>query len=163
MVRPAIWSDTNRFLWATGKKGDSTDIGCGNFDLPDDTEFEIHNGNKPDCQQWWATVGTEVPGEANSLIDQIRPDVDCSEENTQELHQKFPWSAPGTAPVVSPCGAKGGYPYGCSGAKKMEMSVLATEKIGHLKSLDLDHLPLVVWLISINGQTHLSLNGKLAP
>jgi len=118
MVRPAIWSDTNKFLWATDKNGDSTDIGCGNFDLPDDTEFEINNGNKLDCQQWWSTVGTEIPGEANFLIDQIRPDIDCSEENTEELHQKFPWSAPGTAPVVSPCGAMGGYPYGCSGAEK---------------------------------------------
>merc|ERR1719167_312343 len=91
MVRPAIWSDTNKFLWATDKNGDSTDIGCGNFDLPDDTEFEINNGNKLDCQQWWSTVGTEIPGEANFLIEKIRPDIDCSEENTEKLHQKFPW------------------------------------------------------------------------
>ena len=94
-------------MWATDKKGNSTDIGCGNFDLPDDTELEINNGNKSDCQQWWAIVGTEIPGDNNFLMEHIRPDIDCCEKNTQENHQKFPWSAPGTAPVVSPCGAMG--------------------------------------------------------
>ena len=108
MVRQAIWSDTNRFLWATDKKGNSTDIGCGNFDLPDDTELEINNGNKSDCQQWWAIVGTEIPGDNNFLMEHIRPDIDCCEKNTQEIHQKFPWGDPGTAPVVSPCGGMGG-------------------------------------------------------
>ena len=47
--------------------------------------------------------------------------------------------------------------------KNLEVSVLAMEKIGHLKSLDVDHLLLVVLLISINGPTHQLLNGKLGP
>ena len=47
--------------------------------------------------------------------------------------------------------------------KNLEMSVLAMEKIGHLKSLDVDHLLLVVLLISINGPTHQLPNGKLGP
>ena len=45
--------------------------------------------------------------------------------------------------------------------KNSEMSVLATEKVGHLKSSDVGHSLLVVLLININGLTHQSLNGKL--
>merc|ERR1712126_392828 len=35
----------------------------------------------------------------------------------------YPWSAPGTAPVFSPCGAMGGHPYGCSGVLMDEFRI----------------------------------------
>ena len=115
MVRPAIWGDPNRIMWATDKNGDSTDLSCGTFDLPKDTEFENASGRKPDCQNWWSSIGNEIPGEPTIPVDLIQPNVDCAPENTEELHERFPWSAPGTTPLYSPCGAMGGFPYGCEG------------------------------------------------
>ena len=91
-----------------------SDIGCGTLDLPKDTEFEIASGKKPDCLHWWFT-SSEIPGERTLSNEQMQPDKDCSLDRTENIHQKYPWNAPGTAHVISPCGTMGGHPFGCSG------------------------------------------------
>ena len=115
MVRPAVWSDTENFAWGYDNKGFETNIGCGKLDLPEDTAFEIESGHKPDCLQHWFTGGAETLGVHTLPTELMQPDIDCSQEGTEELYLNYPWSAPGRAEVYSPCGAMGGYPYGCSG------------------------------------------------
>ena len=115
MVYPAVWSDPERNMWAYDRNGNENSLGCGKLRLPEDTEFEIASGKKPDCLQYWFTAGAEIPGEPIPYMEEIQPDVDCSRENTENIHQRYPWNAPGTAPVFSPCGALGGNPNGCSG------------------------------------------------
>ena len=62
MVQPAVWSDTDKIMWGFDRNGSMSDIGCGMLDLPNDTEFEIASGVKPDCLHWWFT-SSKIPGE----------------------------------------------------------------------------------------------------
>ena len=115
MVRPAVWSDTEKAAWGYDSEGVQSKIGCGVLNLPQNTEYGNAQGNQLDCVYNWFSGGTKIPGERTLKDDQMQPDADCSQEGTENVYQNNPWNAPGTAPTFSPCGANGGYPYGCSG------------------------------------------------
>jgi len=106
MVRPAGWSDTDKVMWEYDSSGNRTNIGCGKLDLPEDSEFELALGEKPDCIKFWFS-SSEIPGEGTVSTKQMQPEDECFLEQTGSLYHKYPWSAPGTAPVFSPCGAMG--------------------------------------------------------
>ena len=129
MVRPAGWSDTDEDMWEYDSRGNRNHIGCGKLDLPEDSEFELALEEKPDCIKFWFS-STEIPGEGTHLTKQLQSEEDCYFEQTGSLYHKYPWSAPGTAPVFSPCGAMGGHPYGCSGFLMDEFRI--AEKFGDL-------------------------------
>ena len=101
MVIPAGWSDADEVMWEYDSRGNRNNIGCGKLDLPEDSKFVLASGEKPDCIKWWF-FSSEIIG-----TKQMQPKADCSNEQTGSLHQNYPWSAPGTAPVFSPCGAMG--------------------------------------------------------
>ena len=134
MVRPAVWSDTDKILWGYDIKGNEAKLGCGKLELPEDTQFEIAAGSKPDCLQYWMSAGSEIPGKLTLSAEHMQPDVDCAAEHTEKDFHRFPWSAPGTASVFSPCGAMGGYPKGCSGILMDEL--VTAEKFGDLCPCD---------------------------
>ena len=124
MVIPAGWSDADKVMWEYDSRGNRNHIGCGKLDLPEDSEFELASGEKPDCIKWWYS-SSEITGEPTNQhsTEHMDPEKDCSNEQTGSLYQKYPWSAPGTAPVFSPCGAMGGHPYGCSGVLMDEFRI----------------------------------------
>ena len=129
MVQPAGWSDADEAMWEYDSSGNRNYIGCGKLNLPEDSEFELASGEKPDCIKFWFS-STEIPGEGTHLTKQLQSEEDCYFEQTGSLYHKYPWSAPGTAPVFSPCGAMGGHPYGCSGFLMDEFRI--AEKFGDL-------------------------------
>lgn len=115
MVKPAVWSDSERKTWWWDDQGHTNHLGCGVIDTPDDNEYTEVTGNVPDCLQMWYSNHVQIPG--NSIIpDEIsQPEVKCvGQAGANDKNKKFPWNAPGTAPVFSPCGTMGGNPYGCN-------------------------------------------------
>ena len=118
MVRPAIWGDAEKAMWGYDRNGDLNNLGCGKLNLPEDIEFDDEGGTELDCPWNWFSGGSEIPGKRTLTLAQMEPEVDCSLENTEESQHSYPWNAPGSAPVFSPCGALGGFPNGCVGAEK---------------------------------------------
>ena len=118
MVLPLAWWDKEQVGWAynTSNHGYLTHIGCNVLDLPRDTEFDAQaNDNQAaDCLQYWFTNDVIIPGDATLSPEMLVPDNTCNGNAGNNNQVKFPWNAPGTAPVLSPCGTMGGMPKGCN-------------------------------------------------
>lgn len=115
MVKPAVWSDAERKEWWYDEDGEINKLGCGVLDYPKNSEIELFNGYEPDCLLMWLSSGiSEIPGERTLPEELIQPEATCVREGTVEKMDHYPWMAPGSAPVFSPCGAMGGNPYGCA-------------------------------------------------
>jgi len=109
IISPKAW-------WDRG--GENTKIGCGSLDLTLNNEFsEVHDGKPPDCMHYWYINDVRIPGEAVLPDDVAQSDLTCIHQaaHDHDHEKKFPWNAPGTAPVASPCGTLGGWPLGCEG------------------------------------------------
>lgn len=96
MVLPYTWPDTEQVGWWDANDVTTGGIGCGS----------IHHGEVDaaflfGCLAQWFTNETCTPGSARGDI------LECLDPSTK------PWSAPGTAPIFSPCGCGGGNPMGC--------------------------------------------------
>ena len=89
MVRPAVWSDTDKIMWGFDRNGSMSDIGCGTLDLPKDRDFEIASGEQPDCLPYWFT-SSKIPGESTLSNEQMQPDTDCCIDRTENISQKYP-------------------------------------------------------------------------
>ena len=119
MVSPIVWSDTERYGWFFDDDGNDNKIGCGMIPLPENFEFsDVYPGDQygdPDCLvRWWADA-VEIPGPRTIPDEFSQPNVECvNQAGNDEAWHKFPWAAPGSAPVYSPCGAMGGRPNGCN-------------------------------------------------
>merc|ERR1711915_876008 len=114
MVWPLAWWDKHEdgWFWDEGKENH---IGCGVLGLPDDTEFTQKNNKQPDCLKYWFSHGMEIPGHATIPDEAAQNEITCvGQAGHNDNHKRFPWSAPGTAPVYGPCGANGGKPFGCN-------------------------------------------------
>ena len=112
MVKPYPWWDTQKIGWWHDENGDKSNIGCGSLDLPP-TEFEEVKGKKPDCQEMWFSGGAKLPEDQEPTLPDYmsQPEVKCigqQGENDPDTIATLPWSAPGAAPVLSPCGTMGG-------------------------------------------------------
>jgi len=119
MVRPIIWSDTERKGWFFDEDGNDNKIGCDMMDIPDDFDFSEYwpadGYGDPDCMVRWFNDAVEIPGSRTVPDELSQPEVKCVGQAGAdiEMQMKFPWSAPGSAPLFSPCGAMGGRPNGC--------------------------------------------------
>ena len=116
MVQPMAWWDENEIGWAWDEKGHNTKIGCGVLDLPTDTEFNDATGKDADCMEYWFSSEVEIPGNATLPVEMSQPEVTCKGQagGDDDNYKRYPWQAPGTAPVYGPCGALGGKPNGCN-------------------------------------------------
>jgi len=109
MISPPAW-------WDRG--GTNGEIGCGVLNLPENEFSDAHNGMEPDCMRFWYSNNVKIPGNATIPDDLNQSEIACI---NQAGHQNnpdrfnYPWHAPGTAPVFSPCGTLGGWPNGCNG------------------------------------------------
>ena len=96
-------------------------LGCGVQNLPDDTEFTTYGGTLLDCIEYWFSNNVKIPGSENPNMNTgpvipyefSQPEVLCRDGDLMTEHDDYPWMAPGTAPVFSPCGVMGGNPNGC--------------------------------------------------
>jgi len=90
-------------------------LGCGVLDLPH-TEYEDSSGKPPDCMQLWFSNKVSNPGEATLPHYMSQPETECLGQagHHGDHDKKFPWNAPGTAPVFGSCGTLGGLPNGCN-------------------------------------------------
>ena len=115
MVKPAVWSDSERKEWYYDEDGNINNIGCHVLDYPEDTEYEKWTGMALDCLPYWFSNKRYIPGNATIPFEHSQPDVGCASQDLDSVDSfdKYPWMAPGSAPVFSPCGAMGGNPYGC--------------------------------------------------
>lgn len=114
IVKPASWSDAEKKEWWFDEHGSVNHLGCGVIDTPDDNEYTRVTGHDPDCLQMWYSNHVEIPGESTIPDELVQPETKCVGQAGHDGHHvTFPWHAPGTAPVFSPCGAMGGNPYGC--------------------------------------------------
>lgn len=109
MVFPYAWWDVYQAGSYWDHKGSETKLGCGVLDLPEN-EFEHHSGHPADCMRFWFSNKVEIPGHA------VLPEYMSQEGKTcvgqagaHDDDKKFPWNAPGTAPVFSSCGRLGGH------------------------------------------------------
>merc|ERR1711970_367933 len=118
MVFPITWWDKNHAGWYWDEHGGSNHIGCGVLDLPEDNEYSNeHNGKAPDCMNFWFSNGVKIPGHATIPEYISQSDITCIHQaGAHDTDKKFPWNAPGTAPVYGPCGSLGGEPFGCNGS-----------------------------------------------
>lgn len=116
MVFPMTWWDENHAGWHWDEQGHNTHIGCGVLDLPEDTEFSnVTGGKSPDCMNYWYSNRVQIPGEATLPEELSQPEVTCTKQaGADERYKKFPWMAPGTAPMYGSCGTLGGEPLGCN-------------------------------------------------
>ena len=115
MVYPLAWWDRDEAGWMWDEHGRDNHIGCGVLDLPEDNEFSHeHNGKPPDCMAFWFSNGVKIPGEASIPEELAQNEITCIHQaGAHDDNKKFPWNAPGTAPVFGPCGSLGGMPLGC--------------------------------------------------
>jgi len=95
----------------------------------------------------WYSNYTHIVGEP-TLAPEMRtfPKI---EPQYQEYISTFPWMAPGSAPVYTPCGAAGGNPLGCPE--------------GALGGPGQVALPMGPMLKTLNSKTSLLLSGQLGP
>merc|ERR1711874_545272 len=118
MVFPMAWWDQEQVGWMWDQDGRDTHLGCGVLDLPEDNEYSNeHDGKRPDCMAFWFSNGVKITGTASIPEDLAQGDVTCINQAAfyGDKDKKFPWNAPGTAPVFGPCGSLGGKPFGCDG------------------------------------------------
>ena len=116
------WWDKNHVGWwyDVNDSGDYSYLGCGVLDLPTDTEFSEEHAwegriGLPDCAHYWFSGYVEIPGEATIPWEMSQPEVECvGQTGSDGKYEKYPWQAPGTAPVYGPCGSLGGAPNGCN-------------------------------------------------
>ena len=116
IVKPASWADAERKEWMYDEEGNDNLIGCGVQNMPDDTEFTAYSGAQPDCIEYWFSDHVTIPGAKNSNLpyEFSQPEYLCLiGAGVAVEHSDYPWTAPGTAPVLSPCGVMGGNPNGC--------------------------------------------------
>ena len=133
MVLPMPWWDKDQVGWAWEMgTGHLTEIGCGVLDLPEGTEFDAQANEKQeeDCMQFWFSNGVEIPGNATIPPEMSQPEVTCNGNAGNNNQVKFPWNAPGSAPVFSPCGTMGGMPNGCDNDGKGMFGDCCTENCG---------------------------------
>ena len=120
MVKPAVWSDTERKEWWFDEDGSDNNLGCGTVVQQQQhlgmTEFKNHSGYDEDCLQFWLSNTVKIPGNVTIPLEVSQPGADCTYMGTENDYTKYPWMAPGTAPIFSPCGVMGGNPYGCGSA-----------------------------------------------
>jgi len=116
MVFPSPWWDKEEAGWMWDGNGRWNNIGCGVLDLPEDNEFSNeHDGKPPDCMNFWFSNGVKIPGNASIPAELAQNDITCIHQaGVHDEKKKFPWNAPGTAPVFGPCGSLGGMPLGCN-------------------------------------------------
>merc|ERR1712179_750267 len=116
MVWPMPWWDVHEAGAYWDQNGHDTHVGCGVLDLPH-TEFEDHSGRKPDCMNFWFSNNVLIPGKATIPDEMDQSEIICDGQAGHHNHDrmKFPWHAPGTAPVFGPCGTLGAIPLGCNG------------------------------------------------
>ena len=63
---------------------------------------------------YWFSNHVEIPGHATIPADISQSEIACvGQAGAHDDKKKFPWNAPGTAPVFGSCGALGGEPLGC--------------------------------------------------
>ena len=81
----------------------------------------------------WFTAQTEIPGEVTLPLEMSQPEVLCigqEAENDLDEMAKKPWSAPGTAFMISPCGNLGAAPNGCKDDGEGEFGECCGESCG---------------------------------
>merc|ERR1719516_337860 len=119
MVWPMPWWDVHQAGAYWDQAGHDTKVGCGVLDLPH-TEFEDHSGRKTDCMNFWFNNDVLIPGHATIPGEIDQSEIVCQGQAGHHNHDKmkFPWHAPGTAPVFGPCGTLGAIPDGCHGDGK---------------------------------------------
>ena len=133
MVRPMAWWDANQDGWYYDNSGRDTKLGCCTLDLPQDTQYTNETGDCPDCMKMWFTAQTEIPGEVTLTLEMSQPEVLCigqEAENDLDEMAKKPWSAPGTASMISPCGNLGAAPNGCKDDGEGEFGECCGESCG---------------------------------
>merc|ERR1711970_1093226 len=110
MVFPFAWWDVHQAGSFWDEKGRETEMGCGVLDLPDN-EFEHSNGHfQADCLMYWFSNKVEIPGLAVLPEYMSQPETTCIHQAGANDHgKKFPWHAPGTAPIFGSCGTLGGH------------------------------------------------------
>jgi len=110
MVFPYAWWDVNQAGSFWDHKGSETKMGCGVHDFPD-SEFEQKNGHPPDCLFFWFSNKVKNPHHATIPEYMAQNDVTCTGQagHHEDGDKKFPWNAPGTAPVFGSCGTLGGH------------------------------------------------------
>jgi len=116
LVFPYTWWDTNQLGSKWNENGADNHLGCGVLELPEDNEFSnVHNGKAPDCMGFWFSNGVKIPGEASIPEYVAQHNLTCIHQAAYhgDPNKKFPWNAPGSAPIFSPCGSLGGQPLGC--------------------------------------------------
>ena len=107
MVKPLTWWDVNQIGWGYDMEtGHKSGIGCGVLGLPAGMEADPETA---DCHQNWYANDVRIPGNASNLPPEMFPipSGDCGKA-------EYPWNAPGTTLVHSPCGTAGGMPNGCN-------------------------------------------------
>jgi len=100
MQVPVTWYDDG------GRIGNQTKYQCNPKCL-----FYPENILGPDCGCYWFSNNTEIPGEA--VLEPDSPLLTFKYHKKEFDTSKYPWMAPGTAEVFSPCGIYGGNPKGC--------------------------------------------------
>ena len=109
MVFPYTWWDVHQAGSYWNEKGSETKLGCGVLDLPDN-EFEHHSGHPADCMRFWFSNKVEIPGQAVLPEYMSQEGTTCvGQAGAHDDDKKFPWNAPGTAPLFSSCGTLGGH------------------------------------------------------
>ena len=118
IVKPANWGDPNRYEWYYDENGDPTGIVCGMLEgqYPSNSDYEVWTGRDIGCLDFYFSNKVTIPGNATIPHEHSQPDVDCVHKDWYfiEPFHNYPWMAPGSAPVFSPCGALGGLPNGCN-------------------------------------------------
>merc|ERR1712226_1408969 len=112
IVKPAYWGDSKRDEWYLDKNGESTGLACGSLkgQYPINSDMEAEFEMDIDCLPFYFSNKVTIPGNATIPHDHSQPDCDCGHRDVID----YPWMAPGSAPVFSPCGALGGLPNGCN-------------------------------------------------
>jgi len=163
MVYPPVWWDTNAYGWYWTKDGNGLNnhIGCDTLDIPDGTDFADHNHNmKPDCMLYWFSNKIKNPGHATLPDYMSQPEVECIGQagHHEDSDKKFPWNAPGTAPVFGSCGTLGGLPNGCNNDGVGEVGDCCTSHCDatpggkNAEEYDWPSIPTTVWPIGSNQE-----------
>jgi len=120
MMFPYVWWDVHQAGSVWDEHGANNNVGCGVLDLPDNEFSNTHDGKPPDCFNFWFANNVRIPGDASIPDYMAQNEITCVAQagHHGDPDKKFPWNAPGTAPIFSPCGTLGGIPDGCSGDGK---------------------------------------------
>merc|ERR1712114_6899 len=116
LLWPLAWYDANHAGWYWDEHGNNNHIGCGVQDLPDSEYSDVHDGKPPDCFNFWFSNGVKNPHHATITQYMAQEEVTCTGQagHHGDPDKKFPWNAPGTAPIYGSCGTLGGNPEGCN-------------------------------------------------